>query len=134
MKRSFIPPTFGKVKDCSLHYFYDGCKKGSGQGTYLRGTDEMGKYHCSLVMGKAQVAPLKYITILKMELVAATLSVKISLMSGPVLESMGRQTIFHKKDQKSAKKGKIFENLGKNAQNFKIFSKRATSCVQLSHS
>ena len=123
MKRCFIPPTFGKVKDCSLHYFYDGCKKGYGQVTYLRGMDEIGKSHCSLVMGKAQVAPLKYITILKMELVAATLSVEISLMSWPVLESMGMQAIFQKKDHKSSKKGKIFENLGKMHKISKYFEK-----------
>ena len=42
--------------------------------------DESGKVHCSLVMGKAHIAPLKYITIPRMELVAATLSVKISVM------------------------------------------------------
>ena len=42
--------------------------------------DESGKLRCSLVMGKARVAPLKYITIPRMELVAATLSVKISVM------------------------------------------------------
>ena len=39
-----------------------------------------GKVHCSLVMGKAQVAPLKYITIPRMGLVAATLSLKIYVM------------------------------------------------------
>ena len=42
--------------------------------------DESGKLRCSLVMGKARVAPLKYITIPRMELVAATLSVKVSVM------------------------------------------------------
>ena len=42
--------------------------------------DESGKVHCSLVMEKAQVAPLKHITIPRMELVAATLSVKTSVM------------------------------------------------------
>ena len=31
------------------------------------------------------------------------------------------------------KKGKIFENLGKNLQNFKIFWKRAGNCIRLSH-
>ena len=41
--------------------------------------DESGKVNCSLVMGKARVAPLKYITIPRMELVAATLSVKVSV-------------------------------------------------------
>ena len=42
--------------------------------------DESGKVRCSLVMGKARVAPLKYITIPRMEVVAVTLSVKISVM------------------------------------------------------
>ena len=42
--------------------------------------DESGKVHCSLVIGKAQVAPLKYITTPRMEFVAATLSVKIYVM------------------------------------------------------
>ena len=80
MKRCFIPPTFVKIKDCSLHYFSDACEKGYGQVIYLRAVDEKGRVHCSLVMGKARVAPLKYITIPRMELVAATLSVKISVM------------------------------------------------------
>ena len=80
MKRCFIPPTFVKIKDCSLHYFSDACEKGYGQVTYVCALDESGKVHCSLVMGKAQVAPLKYITIPRMELVAPTLSVKISVM------------------------------------------------------
>ena len=80
MKRCFIPPTFGKIKDCSLHYFSGACEKGYGQVTYLCAVDESGKVNCSLVMGKARIAPLKYITIPRMELVAATLSVKISVM------------------------------------------------------
>ena len=42
MKRCFIPPTFGKVKDFSLHYFSDACEKGYGQVTYLRAVDESG--------------------------------------------------------------------------------------------
>ena len=80
MKRCFIPPTFGKIKDCSLHYFYDACGKRYGQVTYLRAVDGKGRVHCSLVMEKARVAPLKYITIPRIELVAATLSVKVSVM------------------------------------------------------
>ena len=38
-----------------------------------------------------------------------------------------------KKGKKKAKKGKIFENLGKNVQNLKIFWKRAGDCMQLLH-
>ena len=79
LKGCFIPP-IGKVKDCSLHFFPDVCKNGYGQVTYLHGVDESGKVHRSLVMGKARVAPLKQITITRMELVAPALSVKMSVM------------------------------------------------------
>ena len=54
-------------------------------------------------------------------------------MLGPILESKGMHTIFQKKGKKMFKKGKIFENLGKNKQNLKIFWKRAGECVRLSH-
>ena len=49
MKRCFILPTFGKVEDCSLHYFSDACKKGYGHIAYLYVVDESGKGHCSLI-------------------------------------------------------------------------------------
>ena len=75
MKRCFIPPTFGKVKDCSLHYLSDACKKG-----YFCEVDESGKVHCSLVTGKAGVGSLKHISIPRMEFIAAKLSVKMSIM------------------------------------------------------
>ena len=45
-------------------------------------------------MGKAQVAPLKYITIPRMELVAATLSVKISVMLRKEIELPITREIF----------------------------------------
>ena len=53
----------------------------------------------------------------------------IVYISGPILESKGMRAIFRKR----AKKGKIFENLGKNVQNLKILWKRAGDCVQLSN-
>ena len=46
---------------------------------------------------------------------------------GPILERKGMRAIFQKKGKKwqkmlkKDKKGKIFENLGKNIQNLKIF-------------
>ena len=42
-------------------------------------------------------------------------------ITGPILESKGMHAVFQKKGGKMLKKGKIFENLGKNVQNFKIF-------------
>ena len=80
MKRCFLPSTFGKVNNFSLHYFSDACGKRYCQVTYLRAVDESWKAHCSFVMGKAGVALSKYVTIPRMELLAATLSAKIYLM------------------------------------------------------
>ena len=51
---------------------------GEGITTYLRQIDVLGNVHCALVIAKARVVPLKSITIPRLELTAAVLSVKIS--------------------------------------------------------
>ena len=43
------------------------------------------------------------------------------MLQGPILESKDMHAIFQKKGKQMLKKGKIFENLGKNVQNLKIF-------------
>ena len=78
LRRCFKPLGFGKVAYCSLHHFSDACKNDYGQASYIRLLNEKGRIHCSLVMEKACVAPLKYISIPRMELTAVTLSAKQS--------------------------------------------------------
>ena len=53
----------------------------------------------------------------------------VEIYAGPILERKGMGAVF----QRKGKKGKIFENLGKNARNLKIFWKRAAPFVRLSH-
>ena len=53
-------------------------RNGYGQASYICLVSVKGRTHCILVTGKARAAPLKYISIPKMELVAATLSVSIN--------------------------------------------------------
>ena len=48
---------------------------------------------------------------------------------GPILESKGMGTIFQNNGKEMLEKGKIFENFGKNAENLKIFCKRAGDCM-----
>ncbi|CAB3983333.1 RNA-directed DNA polymerase from transposon X-element, partial [Paramuricea clavata] len=57
--RCFKPDEFGNLKRVELHHFSDASTDGYGQCSYLRLTNEMGKIHCSLVMAKSRVTPLK---------------------------------------------------------------------------
>ena len=60
-----------------LHHFADASIEGYGTASYLRLEDSDEKVHCSLVMGKSRVAPLKTVTVPRLELTAATLAVKV---------------------------------------------------------
>ena len=86
--RCFKPADFSKIVDCSLHHFADACEHAYGQASYLHIVDETGRIHCCLVIGKSRVAPLKYITMPRMELVAATLSVKISAFQPGIADEL----------------------------------------------
>ena len=71
---------FGKNITYSLHHFSDASESGYGQASYLRMENENGDTHCCLIFGRSRVAPVKYVSIPRLELTPATLSVKISMM------------------------------------------------------
>ena len=64
----------------TLENFSDASESEYKQVSYLRMENENGDMHCCLIFGKSRVAPVKYVSIQKLELTAATLSVKISMM------------------------------------------------------
>lgn len=74
--RCFKSTIFEKIVDCNFHHFSDASEYGYGQVSYLRLVDENGRIHCSFIIGKSRVAPLKYVTIPRLELTTAVLSVK----------------------------------------------------------
>ncbi|XP_060596015.1 uncharacterized protein LOC132750093 [Ruditapes philippinarum] len=76
--RCFKPDDFGDLVSVQFHHFSDASTNGYGQCSYLRLQDHEGKIHCSLLMAKARVVPLKTMTIPRLELTAATVSIKIS--------------------------------------------------------
>ena len=69
MKKS-LTQNFITISDASF--------KGYGQCSYLRLINQDHKIHCSFVIGKARVTPLKSVTVPRLELTAAVVSVRVS--------------------------------------------------------
>ncbi|XP_068756491.1 uncharacterized protein [Montipora capricornis] len=84
--RCYKPADFGRIARAELHHFSDAGTQGYGQCSYLRLKNEKGQVHCSFVMGKARVAPLKPVTVPRLELTAAVVSVKTSVQLQQELE------------------------------------------------
>ncbi len=76
--RCYKPQGFGLLKSVELHHFSDASTTGYGQSTYIRLVNTRDEVHCSLVLAKARVTPLRQISVPRLELTAATLSVKIA--------------------------------------------------------
>ena len=76
----YRPRGFGELKEAQLHHFADASQEhGYGTASYLRLTNDRDQIHCSFVMGKSRLRPLKNaVTIPKLELTAATLAVRIN--------------------------------------------------------
>ena len=66
--------------DCILHHFSDASQDGYGQVSYFKLVNEDVYIHCSLAMAKSRVTPLKFVSIPRLELTAAALSIKVSLI------------------------------------------------------
>ena len=71
--RCVKPPGF-VAETCDLHHFSDASETGYGQCSYLRLVDAQGNVVVSLVFAKSRVCPVNYVSIPRLELVAALLS------------------------------------------------------------
>ncbi|XP_013856282.1 uncharacterized protein LOC106512149, partial [Austrofundulus limnaeus] len=78
--RCYFPKAFGEIKERELHHFSDASTSGYGQCTYLRAINAKEEIHCSLIIAKARVSPIKLTTIPRLELTAAEVSVSVSNM------------------------------------------------------
>ena len=65
------------MTDASLHVFSDASSYGYGVGIYLRQENVRGQVCLAVVMGKSRVVPLEGETIVRSELVAATLKLDV---------------------------------------------------------
>ena len=92
--RCHKPQEFDEVKDVMLLHFCDASHSGYGQCSYIRLVHAKGRIHCSPVMGKSRVTPLKPITTRRLELAAALVSSKVSRMLLKELEYEQVKEIF----------------------------------------
>ena len=85
MDRCFKPAGFGEIKTATLHHFADASDHGYGSVSYLRLINQDDQVHCSFVCGKSRVAPLKQMTIPRMELTSAVVAAKVDKQLGSEL-------------------------------------------------
>ena len=77
ISRCIKPYIFGKIVETSLHYFSDTSEKGYVQCSYMRLVNDVGKIHSSSLVGKSRVTPKKFLSISRLYLTAAVMSVKM---------------------------------------------------------
>ena len=94
INRCLKPEGFGKIVSAELHNFSDACVDGYGQCSYIRLENEHQQVHCSLVMAKSRVTPLKSVTIPRLELAAAVVSAKISALLQQELDYSDLHEVF----------------------------------------
>ena len=75
--RCVVPAFIGKPVDVQLHHFADASQIGYGAVSYLRVEGQDGTVHCSILLGKSRLAPIKVISIPRLELSAAMVAVKL---------------------------------------------------------
>ena len=77
-----------------LHHFSDASERGYGVVTYIRTISNEGQISCGLLLSKAHLAPIKTLSIPRLELTAATLAVKVNLETQRALDFPIQRTYF----------------------------------------
>lgn len=95
ISRCYKPANVDKICSYQLHVFADASSVGYGVVVYVRLEDSSNNTWCSFVMSKGRVAPLKQMTIPRLELQAATTAVRIGNMVTEELNySLNKPTVF----------------------------------------
>jgi hypothetical protein len=93
-ERCVKPKDFNNIVDSQLIHFSDSSEDGYGTVSYIRLVNEDGRIHVCLLLSKARVAPLKQISIPRMELTAATVAIRVDKMLRKELDLKLDKSIF----------------------------------------
>lgn len=74
--RCLKPKDFGEIVKVELHHFSDASTVAYGAASYAKLVNNRGDVSCNLLFARSCVAPLKKVTIPRLELAAATMSVR----------------------------------------------------------
>lgn len=107
-----------------LHHFSDASNLGYGTVSYLRVIADQHTENVTFMLGKARVAPLKQITIPRLELTAAMLAVKVDKLLRKELEINLKRSIFWTDSQS------VLKYIGNECSRFHTFVANRTSYIR----
>ncbi|XP_043241728.1 uncharacterized protein LOC122391661 [Amphibalanus amphitrite] len=86
LPRCICQSGFSASTRLELHHFSDASERGYGVASYLRVVTQEGRTSCTLLCSRCHLAPIKPLSIPRLELSAATLAVKVNLELERALE------------------------------------------------
>ena len=80
--------------DRELHHFSDASQVAYGAVSYLRTVSKEGDIHCSFLIGKSRLSPLKATTIPRLELSAAVVATRLDKVMQQELDMKIERSVF----------------------------------------
>ena len=94
VNRCLKPINFEELKYSELHNLADASQFAYGAVSYLRMVDSKDNIHCAFLMGKSRLTHLKPMTVPRLELLAAVLSVQLNKTLKEDLDIVVTRSIF----------------------------------------
>ena len=79
LPRCLCPGGLSTAATLELHHFSDASERAYGTVSYIRSVSQDGQVSCNILLSKSHLAPLKPLSIPRLELSAATLAVRVNL-------------------------------------------------------
>lgn len=126
--RCLKPPDFGHIVKAQLHNFSDANEERYGTVTYLLLLNGHSQSHCTFIMGKSRVAPMKCVTIPRMELIAATMTSRMDVLWKKELHLQLQYSVFWTDN------ASVLKYIKNETTRFRVFvANRVTEILKASH-